>query len=72
MIDKLSHHFCTVLFGLSITLLAVAILQGILVSLGGTLSFIDYEPGRLLEISAILNIFVIALLLRQIRENTNK
>ena len=72
MIDKLTHYFCRTLFGISIALLAVAVLEGVLRSLGWTLSFMDYEPGRLLEISATLVIFVIALLLRQIRENTNK
>ena len=72
MIDKLSHYFCRILFGFSIALLAVAVLERALGTLGWTLSFIAFEPGRLLEISAILIIFVIALLLRQIRENTNK
>ena len=72
MIDKLSHYFCRALFGISIALLAVAVLEEVLGSLGWTLSFIRHEPGRLLEISATLVIFVIALLLRQIRENTSK
>ena len=72
MIDKLSHYFCRTLFGISIALLAVAALEEALGFLGWTLSFLVYEPGRLLEISATLVIFVIALLLRQIRENTNK
>jgi len=72
MIDKLSHYFYRGLFGISIALLAIAVVELVLRSLGWTLSVIDNEPGRLLEISAILIIFVIALLLRQIRENTSK
>jgi hypothetical protein len=32
------------------------------------LAFVAYEPGRLLEIAATLIVFVIALLLRQIRD----
>jgi hypothetical protein len=35
---------------------------------GYQLTWVPYEPGRLLEFSAILVIFVIALLLRQIRD----
>lgn len=35
---------------------------------GYHLSWVPYEPGRLFEFSAILVIFVIALLLRQIRD----
>ncbi len=72
MIDKLSYYFCRALFGISIALLAVAVLEGVLRSQGWTLSFVDYEPGRILEISATLAVFVIALILRQIRENTIK
>jgi ABC-type transport system involved in cytochrome bd biosynthesis fused ATPase/permease subunit len=72
MIDKLSHYFCRTLFGVSIALLVVAVLEEALGFLGWTLTFISYEPGRLLEISATFIIFVIALLLRQIRENTSK
>ena len=67
MIDKLSHYFCRGLFGISVALLVVAVLDRILRSMGWTLSFVDYEPGRLLELSAILILFVVALLLRQIR-----
>jgi hypothetical protein len=72
MIDKLSHYVCRGLFGISFVLVALAILDRVLGSFGWTLSFIDYDPGRLLEIAAILAVFVIALLLRQIRENTSK
>ncbi len=72
MIDKLLHYVYRGLFGISLALLALAILDRVLHSLGWTLSFIDYDPGRLLEISAILTVFVMALLLRQIRENTSK
>ena len=72
MIDKLSHYSCRIIFGISIALLAVAVLEEVLGFLGWTLSFVGYEPGRLLEISATLMIFVIALLLRQVRENTSR
>jgi hypothetical protein len=72
MIDKLSHYSCRGLFGISIALLVLAVLERVLRSMGWTLSFVNYEPGRLIELSALLVVFVIALLLRQIRENTNK
>ena len=72
MIDKLLHYFCRGLFGIAIALFGVAVLDRVLHSMGWTLSFVPYEPGRLLELSALLVIFVMALLLRQIRDNTSK
>jgi len=72
MIDKLSSYFCRTLFGFSIILLALAVVDRFIRLFGWTLSWIAYTPSRLLEISASLLIFVIALLLRQIRENLKK
>ena len=72
MIDKLSHYFCRGLFGIAVALFVLAILDRVLRSMGWTLSFVTYDPGRLLELSALFAVFVMALLLRQIRDNTSK
>jgi hypothetical protein len=49
-------------------LCVVSVWDGIIGWFGYRLSWVPYEPGRLFEFSAILVIFVIALLLRQIRD----
>jgi hypothetical protein len=72
MLTLLSNYLYKVFFGISIVLLLLAILEELMRNFGWTLSFVTYEPGRLLEIAATLAIFVIALLLRQIRDNTAK
>jgi hypothetical protein len=36
------------------------------------MSWLPYQPGRMLEFASILLIFVIAILLRQIRDNVRK
>lgn len=68
MIDKLSNISYRALFIISLVLLLIALLEKFLVLFGWTLFWLPYEPARLLELSAILVIFVIAFLLRQIRE----
>ena len=68
MFDKLASIFSRIVFIMALVLLFIAILEFILQSSGWTLSWINYTPGRLLEFSAILLIFVIVLMLRQIRE----
>ena len=54
-------------FGI-VALLSLAILEGLAQAFGYTMLRETYAPGRLLELAAILGIFVIALLLRQVRE----
>jgi hypothetical protein len=67
MIDKLTSFFNRLFFTVACVLLFLAVWDRILKLFGWTIAWF-YEPGRILEFSAILMIFVIALLLRQIRE----
>jgi predicted Kef-type K+ transport protein len=55
------------LFALAILLAALAVAEGVLQILGMSLTRGAYTPGRLLEFSAMVMTFVIALLLRGIR-----
>jgi len=68
MIDKLTSIFCRLFFAIGLLLLFIALVDKFLRLFGWTLSWITYTPGRFLEFSAMLMTFVIALLLRQIRE----
>jgi hypothetical protein len=68
MIDKWISIICRVFFVISFALLFIAIWDKFLRLFGWTLSFVPYQPARLFELSAMLIIFVLALLLRQIRE----
>ena len=56
------------LFVVATLLLLVALFDWVIGWFGYALTWVPYEPGRLLEFAAILVIFVIALLLRQIRD----
>lgn len=67
-LEKLSSVFSRVFFFVSILLLGLAVLEK-LVNVSGYTIVRMYEPQRLLEIAATMMVFVIALLLRQIREN---
>ena len=49
-------------------LLALSVLEGAARMMGYTILRHTFEPGRLLEYAVILLIFVVALLLRQIRD----
>jgi len=49
-------------------LMIVAAIDWILRLFGWTFEWLAYQPGRLFELAAILMVFVIAFLLRQIRE----
>ena len=68
MIDKWTSIICRVFFVIAFALLFIAIWDRFLRLFGWTLSFVPYQPARLFELSGILMIFVLALLLRQIRE----
>ena len=67
---KDSHYsiLSRLLFIVAAILLVLAVWDWVLGWFGYQLSWVPYEPGRLLEFAAILVIFVIALLLRQIRD----
>jgi len=66
-LDKLSSLFSRVLFAAAIVLMVLAVLEKI-VNVNGYTIVKNYEPGRMLELSATMMIFVIAVLLRQVRE----
>jgi len=72
MVDRLTSIVSRVLFFFAVLLLIVGVSDRILRLFDLTLSWVPYEPGRLMELSAILVVFVISLLLRQIREEVKK
>ena len=72
MIDKLTSLLSRLFFAVASIVLVIAVIDWILRMGGTTLSFISYQPGRLFEFAAILMIFVMVLLLRQIREKISK
>jgi len=67
---KDSHYsiISRLLFIVAALLLILAVWNWVLGWFGYHLAWVPYEPGRLFEFAAILVIFVIALLLRQIRD----
>lgn len=67
---KDSHYslFNRLCFGMAVGLFAVAVWEKVLRLFGWTLSWVPYDPGRLFEFAGILMIFVMAVLLRQIRD----
>ena len=72
MTKNLDFHFYRILFSVSIFLLFLAVLEWILNLFNFTLSWIPYSPFRLLEFGVIFMLFVIAFLLRQVRDILKK
>ena len=70
--DKLNSIASRVFFGGGFVLLGLAFLEGIVNAFGYTILRNAYAPGRLLEFGAIALMFVVVLLLRQIREDLRK
>ncbi len=64
--STLNSFVCRILFIVAFALAALAILEKLLNFAGYTL-IRAFLPGRLLELSAIVLLFVIALLLREVR-----
>lgn len=64
----LSHVFSVVAF----VLLALGVVQWLANVLGYTILNQVYRPGRLMELAAIYAVFVVALLLRQVRQEIRK
>jgi hypothetical protein len=64
----LSHVFSVVAF----VLLALSVVQWLANVLGYTILNQVYRPGRLMELAAIYAVFVVALLLRQVRQEIRK
>lgn len=71
-IDSLSSLVSRLFFILAFVLLGLAVVERIVNYFGYTISGRAYPGGRLLEFAAIFMVFVIALLLRQIREQLKK
>ena len=68
MIDKMTSIFSRAFFTLASLLLIIGIIQKISYWLGANVSWVGYDPGRLFEFAGIFLLFVMILLLRQIRE----
>jgi hypothetical protein len=66
--DKLTSFLNRVFFAAAFLLLAVAVLDRILTWFGYTILGSAYTAGRMLEFAAIMLLFVVALLLRQMRD----
>ena len=66
-IDTISKYLARTLFLLAIAAIALAFIEGIAEFFGSTMVGDFYTAGRLLELAATLLVFVIAVLLRQIR-----
>jgi len=71
-IAKLNSLVCRFFFGVALVLLAISVLEKAAALIGYTAPYGYYTPGRLFELSTLLVIFVIALLLREIREELKK
>ncbi|MEK7707158.1 MAG: hypothetical protein AAB380_04095 [Verrucomicrobiota bacterium] len=71
-IAKLNSLVSRLFFAAALVLLAIAVLEKAANLMGHTILGGSYTPGRLFELSTLLVIFVIALLLRQIREELKK
>ena len=67
-IDKVSSFIARLFFAGASVLLIVAVLERIANASGYTILRGTYTAARMLELATILVIFVMALLLRQIRE----
>ena len=72
MINTLTSIFCRIFFIISLFLLFIALWDKFIRLFGWAMTWLPYEPGRLFELSALLMIFVIAMLLREIREQLKK
>ncbi len=65
----LQHFVQRVCFFAAFFLLALAVLERVVNFFGCTILSTLYTPGRLLELAGVMLLFVITLLLRQIRES---
>ncbi len=72
MKDSHSSFLSRLFFFAAAILFIIAVWEWALQLFDYTLSWMPYEPGRLFEFAAIMVIFVIALLLRQIRDAVRK
>ena len=66
--DQMFSMLSRLMFGAALILLALAILERASVLFGYTILRGGFTGGQLLEIASVLVMFVIALLLRQVRD----
>lgn len=72
-LDKLNSIACRVFFVVALLLLTISVLEKIMNFFDYTiLRGTPYVPSRLLEYAIILVVFVLALLMRQVREELRK
>ena len=71
-IDKLSSVISRIFFFSAFLLVALAVLDRLLNSFGYTILRGPYTPGRLLLYAGTFMIFVVALLLREVREELKR
>ena len=68
MKDKHYSLISRMLFLVAAAMFVVALCEWVLQWFGYTFTWLPYEPGRLFELTAVMAVFVITLLLRQIRD----
>jgi TRAP-type mannitol/chloroaromatic compound transport system permease small subunit len=71
-LNRINSLVCRIFFIIAFLLLVIPVIEKIANLAGYTFLRGSSDPGRLLEFGAILIIFVVALLLRQIREELKK
>ena len=71
-IAKLNSRVCRFFFATALVLFAISVVEKVASLMGYTILGKSYTPGRLFELATLLVIFVIALLLREIREELKK
>ena len=69
--SNMSSLFNRTLFGLAFLLAALAMLEKVANLLGYTILG-EYSPSRMLELAAVALLFVIALLLREMRDGSRR
>jgi len=70
--NGLQHLFLRLAFFVAFLLLAIAAFEYVVNVFGFTILRTLYTPGRLLEVAAVMILFVVALLLRQIRDEVGR
>ena len=71
-LNKLNSMVSRIFFGAAFVLFAVAVMERVLNLVDVSILKGSYTAGRLVEFSGILMVFVIALLLRQMRDELRK
>jgi hypothetical protein len=71
-LDKLSSLVSRLFFVVAFLLVGIAVLEAVVRFFGFTILRGSYTSGRLLELGAVLMVFVISLLLRQVRQALTK